>query len=363
MNPHYQSGTRVSEYLLEAPIAAGAFGEVWRARHHLWTEEEVAIKLPTSPEYVRYLQREGMLVHGLRHPNIVRVLGVDPYSAIPYLVMELVHGPSLDRVIADHRGGLPLEAVIAIVRGVLHAVSAAHEGKVLHRDLKPANVLLNLGTRPVTLITADDVKVTDFGLGAGGLDTLRSIAQSTTAERDEPLMGTLAYMAPEVRDGQRVADERSDLFSVGIILFEMLTGERPAGVESPGSLRADTPRALDEVFARLYARHDRRYAGADEALEDLNLRLGAAERRMLAGQSRPSQGTGARLPPPPPPQAADEIRCPKCGHNNEADSQFCVMCRHQLVSSVRRCVKCQAWPGPDDLYCIRCGATLDRVGE
>jgi serine/threonine-protein kinase len=173
MTTKYQSGVRVSEYVLEECLGAGAFGEVWQARHHVWESDRVAVKLPTEPEYVRYLQREGVVVHGLRHPNIIRVLGMDPYADIPYLVMELVKGPSLRQVIQDNPHGLPIESVIVVLRGLLAAMAAAHAGQIIHRDLKPGNVLLGLAGRPLTALALEDVKVGDFGLGFASADTLQ----------------------------------------------------------------------------------------------------------------------------------------------------------------------------------------------
>ena len=89
-----REGDRIHNYLLEARVGAGSFGEVWRARHHIFGEV-VAIKIPTDPQYVRNLQREGVAIHGLRHPNIVRAIDMDPYADPPYLIMEYIDGPSL----------------------------------------------------------------------------------------------------------------------------------------------------------------------------------------------------------------------------------------------------------------------------
>src|SRR5204862_305371 len=83
---------RISEYLLDAKVGGGTFGEVWRAKHHVWHDQLVAIKIPTDPQYVRNLQREGAAIHGLVHPNIVRAMGFDPYADPPYLTMEYVPG-------------------------------------------------------------------------------------------------------------------------------------------------------------------------------------------------------------------------------------------------------------------------------
>jgi serine/threonine protein kinase len=350
-----QPGLRVSEYLLEERIGEGAFAEVWRARHHIWESERVAVKLPTEPEYVRYLQREGVMVHGLRHPNIVRVLGLDPYADVPYMVMELIRGPSLKQVLQKHEKGLPIEPAITVLRGVLAAMSAAHAAGVLHRDLKPGNVLLDLNGRPLGALGVEHVKVGDFGLGLADTDALRAIAQSASLARSDRLVGTLAYMAPELRDAspEQVPDARSDLYSIGVMLFEMLTGQRPAGAELPSTLRGEVPPGLDEVFRRLYAHRDRRYPDSESVLRDLDARLGSG--------AAPS--SGGELPPLP---SLDESsrrsrRCPACGEVPDPYDQFCTLCGQQLVGEVRRCPACGSYPGPEDRFCILCGARLPAL--
>ncbi len=364
MTTKYQPGVRVSEYILEQPLGMGTFGEVWRARHHIWESERVAVKLPTEPDYVRYLQREGVMVHGLRHQNIVRVMGLDPYAENPYLVMELIEGPSLRAVLTQHPTGIGSGPTLVVLRGVLAALSAAHTAGVLHRDLKPGNVLLHLAGRGLNELRVEDVRLSDFGLGHGHTDVVRSIAQSASLARDDALVGTLAYMAPEVRDGSRPADARSDLYSLGIMLFEMLTGERPAGAELPSTIRADVTPALDEVFRKLYARYDRRYESAEAVLKDLDARLTAARPAASALSGDGSGGAGVLVPPPIPAASDDadrrgqRARCPRCSHPVEPYDQFCTQCRFQLVSQVRKCRECGAFPGPDDRYCIFCGAEL-----
>lgn len=354
MTSSYQPGLRVSEYLLEERIGAGTFGEVWQARHHIWEDERVAIKLPTEPEYVRYLQREGIVVHGLRHPNIVRVMGLDPYADIPYLVMELVKGPSLRQVIREHPNGLPIDIAVTVVRGILSAMITAHANNVLHRDLKPGNVMLDLDGKSVNEVAPVDVKVGDFGLGVANPETLKEIVQSASIDRENKLVGTMAYMAPELREGKKKADPRSDLYSIGVILFELLTGERPAGAELPSTVRAEVPAGLDEVFRGLYARYERRYESAQAALQELDARLRAS--------------SAVVVPPPPPrpraPAAPGSRRsCTACGHVVEGYDQFCTQCGQQLVSQVRRCPSCGGYPGVDDLFCIFCGGKLARTGE
>src|SRR5436305_10789644 len=104
---------RVGEYVLDARIGGGAFGEVWKAHHHVWVDQLVAVKVPTDGQYLRALQREGVAIHGLVHPNIVRAIGFDPYASTPYLITEYVPGTSLRPVIADYKK-LKTEDVVAI---------------------------------------------------------------------------------------------------------------------------------------------------------------------------------------------------------------------------------------------------------
>lgn len=335
-NATYSPGQRVSEYLLVQPLGQGSFAEVWEARHHVWETERVAAKLPVAPDYVRYLQREGVVVHGLRHPNIVRVLGLDPYAERPYLLMELVHGPSLRQVLTDHPAGLAPPLVITITRGILRAMDVAHAAGVLHRDLKPSNVLLNLADRRIEQVQVDDVKVSDFGLGLSNPDMLQSLAQSASIAREDGLVGTLAYMAPELRDGHGVPSAKTDLYSIGVMLFELLTGERPAGAELPSTVRSAVPPALDDVFRRLYARHDRRFASAAEALTELDRLVGAE-----AGRPAGSANTA----------------CPQCREPIGDRDNFCMHCGHQLQAA-RRCQACGGYPRPDDHFCIFCGNRL-----
>src|SRR3954471_7410091 len=126
---------RVGEYVLQDRIAAGTFGEVWRAHHHVWTDQPGAAKIPTDPQYLRNLQREGYAVHGLQHPNIVRAIGFDPYADPAYLTMEYVPGASLRPLIKD--GKLTTDQAIAIMRQVLNGLEYAHNQGLVHRDVKP----------------------------------------------------------------------------------------------------------------------------------------------------------------------------------------------------------------------------------
>src|SRR5919112_482203 len=121
---------RVGEYVLQDRIAAGTFGEVWRAQHHVWRDQVVAVKIPTDPQYLRNLQREGIAIHGLAHPNIVRAISFDPYADPPYLTMEFVPGTSLRTLIG--KGKLAPKDAVAVMRQVLAGLSYAHAKGIVH---------------------------------------------------------------------------------------------------------------------------------------------------------------------------------------------------------------------------------------
>lgn len=351
------AGQRINNYLLEERVGAGSFGDVWRARHHVF-DQTVAIKVPTEPQFVRNLQREGVAVHGIRHENIVRVIDLDPYAEPPYLIMEYVDGPSLRQGIDEYKARFPIPAAVRILRGVLSALSVAHEKGLIHRDIKPANILLAWPLTRLAEIDESRVKVTDFGLGRVGGQTTVSILQSGSllTEEGRSIAGTLAYMAPEQRDGQNV-DARADLYACGVVFFEMLTGVRPEGMEVPSTLRAETPVFLDEVFRRAYARVDRRYSSAAEMLADLS--------RPPPPGSAPAgmHGRAAGNGPPPPPYvqfAPGGAICPRCGGERLDDDNFCIYCGHQLVDAVPRCHACGQVVAKDDRFCVRCGVQMNN---
>ncbi len=350
-----QAGDRVSEYVLHTQVGAGSFGQVWKAHHHIWRDQVVAIKIPTDAQYVRNLQHEGTAIHGLRHPNIVRAVGFDPYAEIPYLVMEFVDGPSLRKLIEANKQGLPVLPAQRILTAILRALGTAHTAGVIHRDVKPENILVehkaaeNLGD-----IEIADVRVTDFGLGKVTQVTTNSIMQSGSllSEEGKTISGTLAYMAPEQRDEGR-SDARSDLYAVGIILFEMVCGQRPSGSDLPSHVRDGLPAWVDAVYAKLYTRWERRYASAEEVLEVIDRT--SAPPVVERGRSRATPPPPVRMPQEPMSHAG---RCPSCNAKAEPGDNFCILCGKQLVASPRRCTACGGYPGEDDRFCIFCGTKL-----
>jgi serine/threonine protein kinase len=334
-----QQGQRLGEYVLEERVGAGSFGEVWRAHHHVWIDQLVAVKIPTDSQYLRNLQREGFAIHGLVHPNIVRAIGFDPYAQVPYLVMEFIPGSSLRPLIQKR---LAIPDAVAIMRQVLAGLKYAHAQNVIHRDIKPENILIHERAMRDGFAVDGLVKVTDFGLGkAAGAAGSIAYSASLNAPAAREIAGTLDYMAPEQRSGAE-PDARVDLYACGVVLYEMLTGERPAGTELPSDLNPAVPKYLDEAFRRSYARLDKRFTSAAQFLESI-----------------PPMASPASAPPPTPrPGVAAIIACPQCRRPIDPADQFCMHCGVQVAAAVRRCPRCGAYPDQSDQYCIFCGETL-----
>ena len=345
---------RVGEHVLQERIAAGAFGEVWKANHHVWHDQLVAVKIPTDPNYVRDLQREGTAIHGLQHTNIVRAMGFDPYAETPYLVMEYVPGTSLRPLIVNKK--LTPTDAIAVMKQVLAGLSYAHKNNVVHRDIKPENILVHERAFKDGFHAEGVVKVTDFGLGKSTAMRAESIALSQSASGDHAreIAGTLEYMAPEQRQGAQV-DARADLFACGVVLYEMLTGEKPAGTDVPSDLNRQSPKHLDEVFRRSYSRLDKRFASADEMIQALTS-APPIPGGLKAKGGVPPLPTGKTIAPPP--VSGKRTTCPQCRGAIDANDQFCMHCGVQMVENVRRCPQCGAYPDPTDHHCIFCGQTL-----
>ena len=347
-------GQRISEYVLDQRLGAGAFGEVWRARHHVWHEQLVAIKLPTDPRYVRNLQREGAALHGLSHPNVVAPKGFDPFATPPYLTMEYVPGTSLRPIIAARSA--TVSDTVSILRQALAGLAHAHAAGIVHRDIKPENILVHERAKTEGYSAPGVIKLTDFGLGLAAADTAQSIVHSQSLDDDagRELAGTLDYMPPEVRGGAPIDlafAPRADLYAVAVVLFELLTGERPAGLAVPSELNRQVPKELDDVFRRGYARVDKRFASADDFAAALAASIAPAKTVPPI-----TQRVVARAVRKPQPAA-----CRSCGKGVDAADQFCMHCGVQLAAVVRRCPKCSAFPDPGDRFCLFCGETLLAV--
>ncbi len=229
-------GTRLGPYEILTPLGAGGMGEVYQARDSR-LNRLVALKiLPAermvNPERRRRFVQEAQLASSLEHPHIVIIYEIGSSDGVDYIAMELVRGRTLEALIP--RSGMGLGEALKIAVQVADALTAAHAAGVVHRDLKPGNIMVT---------EAGIVKVLDFGLaklteiaGAGELDETRTQMASVKTE-DGAILGSAAYMSPEQAEGKKV-DARSDIFSFGAILYEMLSGQRAFSGESKMSTLA-----------------------------------------------------------------------------------------------------------------------------
>src|SRR5256886_1859533 len=229
-------GTKLGPYELLAPLGAGGMGEVYRARDTR-LGRDVAVKvLPSSysddKERLQRFEQEACATGALNHPNILIVHDIGTHDGSPYVVSELLEGETLRQRISG--AALAQRRAIDYALGIAHGLAAAHEKGIVHRDLKPENIFITKDRR---------VKILDFGIAK------LTQAEGTRSQTDIPtrrvdtgpgvVLGTVGYMSPEQVRGQAV-DHRSDIFSFGAILYEMLSGRRAFHGESA----ADTMSAI-----------------------------------------------------------------------------------------------------------------------
>lgn len=248
-------GSSLAHYTIVRKLGSGGMGEVYLA-HDTRLGREVALKVlladvAADPDRRARLEREARAVATLSHPNIVTVHSIEHAGDLHFITMELVAGKALSAIIP--RDGLPLKQFFALALPLTDAVGAAHERGVTHRDLKPENVMVGDDGR---------VKVLDFGLAKirpgfidGAAETATISAQGRTLQGQ--IIGTTAYMSPEQAEG-KVLDHRSDIFSLGILLHEMITGRRPFGGASHASIVSsilrDVPPPITKMNPELPAR-------------------------------------------------------------------------------------------------------------
>ncbi len=249
------AGTRLGPYEILSPIGAGGMGEVYKARDTK-LGRDVAVKvLPEavaqSPDVLGRFEREARAVAALNHPNILGIYDFGNDRGVAYAVMELLEGENL-RVRLEN-GALPQRKAVEIAIQIAKGLAAAHEKGVIHRDLKPENLFLTLDGR---------VKILDFGLAKVYSPETAATNAPTTPAVTEPgtVMGTIGYMSPEQVRGRDV-DQRTDIFSFGAILFEMLTGVRAfkkdSAVETMNSILKDEPPETEETARKISPALDR----------------------------------------------------------------------------------------------------------
>jgi eukaryotic-like serine/threonine-protein kinase len=273
--------TRLGPYEIVASLGAGGMGEVYRARDTR-LERTVAIKilpaqLSSDPVRKQRFEREAKTISSLNHPHICVLHDVGHQEGIDYLVMECVEGETLAKRL--EKGPLPLEQVLKYGAQIADALDKAHRSGVVHRDLKPGNIML----------TPTGAKLLDFGLAKPAVASASVATLTAAATQDSPvtepgtIVGTFQYMSPEQVEGKE-ADGRSDIFSLGAVLYEMLTGQRAFPGKSQlsvasailekepepiSSVKPMTPPTLDHAIRRCLAKdpEERWQTARDLALE------------------------------------------------------------------------------------------------
>ena len=283
-------GQQLGTYRILSRLGAGGMGEVYRA-HDTKLARDVAIKvlpaaLLSDTERLARFEREARLLASLNHPHIVTVYSFETAEGIHFLTMELLEGKSLDQIIPE--GGLTLDRFFDLAVPLADATSAAHVRGITHRDLKPGNIMMTGEGR---------VKVLDFGLAKFRRDVPEAeLTQSQTEFQTQEghVQGTIPYMSPEQLQG-RSADHRTDIFSLGVVLYELITGRRPFRGHSVAELtssilrdppllvteqRADLPRHLARIIRRCLEKDpNRRYQVTQDLRNDLeDLRNETAEK-------------------------------------------------------------------------------------
>jgi len=305
--------TRIGRYVVKGILGRGAQGVVYLATDPE-LDREVAIKtLTRRTRDATTLLKEAQLVGRMKHPGIVPVYDAGRLGDVPYVVYERIRGRTLDQVLAE-QPHLPLPRIVAWMTGILDALEYAHGQQVVHRDIKPANVVIQDDDTP---------RVLDFGI---------ALPSGTETRVMEGLWGTFQYLAPEMVDKGR-ATPATDIFSLGLILFEMLTGRRAIAeddpmaamyhiahrpVPVPSSIRPEVAPGLDGIVSRaLQKAPDARYSNAGEmrdalavfasprctsmshaASRPLTSCYGACARSRISPPSAATSRRSARRPPP-----------------------------------------------------------------
>ena len=294
-------------YRLLAKVGAGGMADVWCAEDTM-LDRRVALKFlhdrfAQDEQFVERFRREASSAAGLQHPNVVSVFDRGTYEGSHYIAMEYVEGASLNDLIER---GLSVGEAVEIVRQVLAGARYAHEHGIIHRDLKPQNVLVDAEGR---------ARVTDFGIARAGVSEITQTGS---------VLGTAQYLSPEQAQGLPVT-AASDIYSIGVLLYEALTGHVPFEAESPvavalkqvserprppSELNPSVSRALDAVVLKALAKDPaNRFASAEEFLEALDAAEADPSGAALGDTAaHEAVAVAAGTPPPGPPDGPPERR-------------------------------------------------------
>jgi serine/threonine-protein kinase len=327
-------GQALGKYRIIEPLGSGGFGTVYLAED-TWIDKRVAIKVPHRQTLdFGELLREPRLLAALNHPNVVTVITAEKQDGVFFIVMEYVPGDTLETIIIE-RGPLDLSLALDYTCQIVNAVDHAHKQNVIHRDLRPANIFVT---------ERGLLKVGDFGTSR----FLELAAHGTT------VIGSPPYMAPEQFDGRAVFG--SDLYSIGVTMDQMLTGQLPYDMPTPSELdklrtgelitsarlkNPAIPISIDNVILRaLRADPDERYPRAEDILDDILAARRDLVRKPAGKPSAPAAGPQAAVRMAP---GATPVGRPVASRAPAAEvvaNRFCWHCRKPLPSRSGRCPFC-----------------------
>ncbi|HVB72407.1 MAG TPA: serine/threonine-protein kinase [Ktedonobacteraceae bacterium] len=353
-------GTTLGNYTILAPLGQGGMAHVYRAcQENL--NREVAVKvLPpwyaTDRNFVERFHREARLVARLSHPNIVTIHDFSENQGHLYIVMQLVDGGTLKHkldaaqsaAVTGIVGGIDLEETNRIFQQLASALNYAHENGIIHRDIKPVNVLMERSGRPI---------LSDFGIA-------KVLAGNSGLTRPGAGVGTPEYMSPEQCRGEEEVDGRADIYALGVMLYESLTGRTPFVGDNyhalahshlylpPPDPRIYNPQLASQVCQVILTALQKQPAMRYQQANDLALALEQAVHPSSIGDIslQPTQRPGGIERAPTSPIYA----CPNCQRPNKPDTYFCVRCG----SLLNQCPKCRSQNRARDRFCTHCGQAL-----
>lgn len=321
-------------YEIGEVIGCGGFALVFKAKDAKLGNRVVAVKLlqkkdkPDDDWHMtleRFL-RESSVIASLNHKNIVTIHDCSSDVENHYIVMEYIPGGNLREYLAKKGGKLLVGEAFKILRGVCQGLAFAHKKNLIHRDIKPSNIML--------VFDGDEIipKIVDFGLARAGESTDVSISGFG--------MGTPAYMSPEQRRDAKSVNHTTDIYAIGKILYEIVTGEDPENVD-PEKVR-QYPEISDIVFKCLKTRPEERYFGADLIIEEIDA--------YLEGRNAPPKNNMQDKNTDP-----SLFKCPGCSTLNAADSKFCAGCGNGLSC---KCPECGVEIASHLTFCKSCGTDI-----
>ena len=352
-------GTMLGNYKILAPLGQGGMAHVYRANQENLSREVAVKVLPpwyaADRSFVERFNLEARLVARLSHPNIVTIHDFNESNGHLYIVMQLVDGGTLKHKLDAARdpsgsgggGALDIAEVDRVFQQLASALTYAHEQGIIHRDIKPVNVLMDRTGRPI---------LSDFGIA-------KVLAGSSGLTRPGAGVGTPEYMSPEQCRGEEV-DGRADIYALGVMLFEALTGRTPFVADNypalahshlyatPPDPRLFNPRlsapVCQVILTALQKQPALRYQKANDLAQALDQAVRPAAMGDIAGLPTQKPGGIERAP------TAPIYTCPNCQRPNKPDTYFCTRCGAFL----NQCPKCKNQNKARDRFCTRCGQAL-----